>query len=146
MKQQNIVKSETGRPNLRPHSFFSPFFENDFIPSLFSAQEHTGLSVSEDDNNIYVEAALPGLKQDDVQITFENGTLWIKGERQEEQKDKKRSFYKKCQSSFSYHLNVPGHIDEKKDPSASFKDGVVQITFAKAKEKKAKEIKITKKA
>jgi HSP20 family protein len=145
-QQQNLVKNENLRPANRPFSLFSPLFENEFLPSLFSTQEHTGLSVSEDENNIYVEAALPGLKQDDVQITYENGTLWIKGQREEEQKDKKRSFYKKSQASFSYHLNVPGHIDDKKEASASFKDGVVQITFSKAKEKKAKEIKINKKA
>jgi HSP20 family protein len=42
------------------------------------------MSVSEDKNHVYIEAHLPGLKTDDIELSFERGVLWIKGEKKEE--------------------------------------------------------------
>ncbi|MFA5249814.1 MAG: Hsp20/alpha crystallin family protein [Parachlamydiales bacterium] len=109
---------------------------------LFNFNERSGLSLCEDEKNIYVEAALPGLKADDIEVTYEKGTLWIKGEKSEEEKEKK--YYQKASSSFSYRINVPGEIDEKKEIDASYKDGIMRITFAKAKRSEPRKINVKK--
>jgi HSP20 family protein len=124
---------------IRPSELF--FDENeeewDLVP-----QETSNLSISEDKNSIYVEAALPGLSQEDIEVTFDNNLLWIKGEKKEEKKDKK--FYKKAISSFSYRVAVPGEIDEKKEIEASYKNGIMKVTFPKAKKTEPKKITIKK--
>jgi len=124
---------------IRPSELF--FDENeeewDLVP-----QETSNLSISEDKNSIYVEAALPGLSQEDIEVTFDNNLLWIKGEKKEEKKDKK--FYKKAISSFSYRVAVPGEVDEKKEIEASYKNGVMRVTFPKAKKTEPKKITIKK--
>ena len=117
------------REKLLPfRSFWSfPFGDEDFWGVDFAAQ--TGLSVSEDKSHVFVEAHLPGLKPDDIELTFDRGILWIRGERKEEDKNKK--YYKKALSSFSYRVYVPGQIDEEKMPEASYKDGVLNVRFLK---------------
>ncbi len=140
-EEKQIIKKP--QPFKGPLAFISPWFEEDWFPT-FGSKEPSGLSVSEDASNVYVEASLPGIKAEDIVITYDKGALWIKGERKEEEKDKKRSFYRKASSSFSYHLTVPGNVDEKKEPEASYKDGIMTVTFKKAKESEPKKIKVKK--
>jgi HSP20 family protein len=97
-----------------------------------------GLSVSEDEKNVYVEAALPGIDPKDVEITLDKGILWIKGEAKEEEKQKK--FYRKSARSFSYRVAVPGDINTKVEPNAVSKNGVMKVTFAKSPAAEPKKI------
>jgi HSP20 family protein len=90
----------------------------------------TGLSVSEDNTHVYVEAALPGVDPKNVEITFDKGVLWIKGETAQEEKEKK--FYRKATSSFSYRVAVPGELYLTRDPEAESVHGVMKITFTKS--------------
>ena len=100
----------------------------------------SGLSVSEDESNVYIEAALPGLKSDDIEMTFDKGILWIKGEKKEETQEKNRKYYRKSVGIFSYRVAVPGNVDESKHPEATFKQGVLKVTFSKTKKSEPKKI------
>ena len=120
-----------------PH--FLDFFEEDWD---IMPKESSGLSISEDENNIYVEAALPGLKPEEIEITLDKNILWIKGEKKEEEKKKK--YYKKASSSFSYRVIVPNEIDETKEIDATYKDGIMKVCFPKSKKTKPKKINIKK--
>jgi len=134
---------------LIPRSFWD--FPSIRLPSLWGEDEDwpivstpSGLSVSEDEKNVYVEAAVPGIDPDDVDITFDKGTLWIKGEAKEEEKDKKRKFYRKASRSFSYRVSVPSEVDPNAEPEASYKNGVMTVTFAKSPSSQPKKIKVKK--
>ncbi len=102
----------------------------------------SGLSVSEDEKHVYVEAALPGIKPEEVEVTFEKGVLWIKAEKKEESGDKGKKFYRKATSSFSYRVAVPGNIDESSQPEATIKHGMIHIAFAKTQKTQPKKIPI----
>jgi HSP20 family protein len=108
-----------------------------FLPS-------SGLTVSEDDKNVYVEAAVPGLDPDKVDVTFEKGVLWIRGNQAEEEKDEQKKFYRKASSAFSYRVAVPGDVDESVEPEASCKNGIMKVTFAKRPEVQPKKIAVKK--
>lgn len=127
---------------LEPRSFWSfprirfPFslFEN--VDDDWDLQEFSspsGLSVSEDEEHVYIEAALPGLKSDEIEMIFDKGVLWIKGEKREESEDKKRKFYRRAMRSFSYRLAVPGDVDETKEPRATCRHGVIRVEFQKTR-------------
>jgi HSP20 family protein len=100
----------------------------------------SGLSISEDDTHVYVETALPGIDPKDVEITFDKGMLWVKGETKEEEKKKK--YYRKATSSFSYRVAIPGDIDPNKEPVATAKHGIMTIAFAKSPVSSPKKISV----
>lgn len=101
-----------------------------------------GLSVYEDDDKVYVEAAVPGINPKDVEVTFQDGYLWIHGETKEEEGDKKKKYYRKASKSFSYRVAVPGDVDESKDPEATYKHGVMTIAFTKSPKAQPKKIQV----
>lgn len=120
------------------------------IPSIWNDEDiwettpvsSNGLSISEDENNVFVEAALPGIEPKDVEITFQDGYLWIHGESKEEEKDKAKKYYRHSSKSFSYRVAVPGEINEDVEPEASSKNGIMMVTFAKSPKKQPKKIQI----
>jgi HSP20 family protein len=134
--------------DLIPSRFFSfpmmktPSIWNDEDDWLTTTTTPSGLSVSEDDKHIYVEAAVPGIDPKDVEITYQDGYLWIRGETKEEEKDKARKYYRQSSKSFSYRVAVPGEINEKIEPEASSKHGVMTVTFEKAPKTQPKKIQI----
>lgn len=123
---------------------FSLFEENEDEGWLQDFSDPSGLSVYEDDNHVYVEAALPGLKAEEIEMTFEKGVLWIKAERKEEVEDKNKKFYRKATSNFSYRVAVPGDVDENHEPEARFANGMLKVIFSKSKKIEPKKIQIKK--
>lgn len=101
-----------------------------------------GLSVYEDDEKVYVEAAVPGIDPKDVEVTFQDGYLWIRGETKEEEGDKKKKYYRRASKSFSYRVAVPGDIDVSKDPEATYKHGVMTVAFVKSPKAQPKKIQV----
>ena len=97
-----------------------------------------GLAISEDDKNVYVEAAVPGIDPKEIEVTFDKGVVWIKGEAQDEEKERK--FYRRDSRSFSYRVMVPGDINTNVEPTAEYKNGVMHITFAKSPKSQPKKI------
>ena len=124
---------------LIPRSFwrFPTFFEEEeaLLPSTTTI---SGLSISEDDKSVYVEAALPGIDPKNIDVSFDKDILTITGEKEEEEKRKK--YYRKASSSFAYRLLVPGDIGTKKEPKAEAKNGVMTVTFTKIPQSKPKKI------
>ncbi|PIS02702.1 MAG: hypothetical protein COT85_01340 [Chlamydiae bacterium CG10_big_fil_rev_8_21_14_0_10_42_34] len=87
-----------------------------------------GLTFKEDDGCFLLEAVIPGVKADQVDIKLEKGSICI-----EAKSDKYR---------YSYQALLPsGEIDESAAPEASLEDGILRIQFPKAKQ--AKPLKIT---
>lgn len=121
-------------------SFPSIFENGDEILEHF--EESSGLSVSEDEANIYVEACVPGITPQEIEMSYEKGILWIKAMKKEETEDKKKKFYRKATSSFSYRVALPSNVDDTKEPEATCKDGILKVTFAKKKSSQAKKIPI----
>jgi HSP20 family protein len=79
-----------------------------------------------------VQADVPGLKNEDVNVTIDDGTLSIKGKRTltapdggKAQRRERRSF------EFSRSFTLPTKIDPEKS-AAEVKDGVLTVTLVKA--------------
>lgn len=113
-----------------------PFWadDEDFVPTTTPSD----LAISEDDKKVYVEAAVPGINPSDIEVTFDKGIVWIKGETKEEESKKK--YYRKATSSFSYRVAVPGEIDHTTEPEATCKNGVMTVAFTKAEKAQPKKI------
>ena len=134
--------------DLIPKNFFSfpsiqmPSIWNDDDDWLTMPSSPSGLSVSEDDKKIYIEAALPGIDPKNVEITTQDGYLWIRGETKEEEEDKGRKYYRKAAKSFSYRVAVPGDIDNSIDPTATYKHGIMTVAFMKSAKSQPKKVQV----
>ncbi|MBN2478930.1 MAG: Hsp20/alpha crystallin family protein [Parachlamydiales bacterium] len=118
--------------------FFRDFFDLD--ADTFSKSENNSISLYENDDKYFVEAALPGIDQNDIQISFEKGILWIQAESKKEEKDVK--YYMKANKNCSYKIPIPQKVDENETPEATFKNGILKISFSKTKNSKPKKIEI----
>lgn len=100
---------------------------------------------AEDESGYRITVELPGLDEKDVDVTLADGVLTIRGEKKQEDEEKRRDYYRTERSygSFRRVLAVPGEVDEAKI-RASFKKGVLTVELPKTAEaqKKVKHIDI----
>jgi HSP20 family protein len=103
------------------------------------------LDVKEDDKSYAVTADLPGLKESDVDVTFDDGVLTIRGEKKVERDEKKDTWHlvERSYGSFARQISLPAGIQEDKI-EAKFDKGVLTITLPKQTEaqKSAKKIQV----
>jgi HSP20 family protein len=99
------------------------------------------LDVAETDDDFVVKASLPGMKPEDLEITYDSNVLTIKGEIKDEQEvDEKRYHLRERRfGSFSRSVTLPTTI--KADAiDARFDAGVLTLHLPKAEEAKPKRI------
>jgi HSP20 family protein len=102
------------------------------------------MDVTERDNEYVIRMDMPGVSREDIDITLAEGVLTVSGEvkRQHEEKAGDRLIREeRCYGKLSRSVRLGSHIDDKK-VSASYKDGVLELTLPKAEEMKPKKITI----
>jgi HSP20 family protein len=93
------------------------------------------VDVSETDKAYEIAAELPGMDEKDIEVKVVDGSLTIKGEKQEEKEEKKKDYYlsERRFGSFERRFEVPEGVDADKI-EASFKKGVLTVTLPKKPE------------
>ena len=108
-----------------------------------TAGGYPALDLWEDEENLYVEAELPGMELGDLEI-FVNGDdqLSIKGERKPPEIEK-ASWHRRERGfgSFSRLMSLPQNVDAEK-VQAEFKNGVLTISMPKKEESKPRRIEV----
>ena len=84
----------------------------------------------EHDGELVLRADLPGLSRDDVKVELADNAVTITGERRDEREEKREGFYSSERSygKFYRRLPLPQGVDTE-DATASFRDGVLEITM-----------------
>lgn len=87
------------------------------------------MDVLQKDGNLVIRAELPGVKQDDVDITLANGVLTISGQSKDEHEEQRGGYYvrERRRGSFRRSLTLPEGTDDSK-VHARFEDGVLEVT------------------
>ncbi len=108
-----------------------------------SGQWYPPVDIYSDDERVVVQAELPGLKNDDVEISFNAGVLTIKGERKHETEVKEEGYHRveRAYGTFQRAFTVPAEVDPT-NIKADLKDGILTLTLPKAEEAKARKIKV----
>ncbi len=117
--------------------------ETDFLPlrSLRLANESVNaIEVSEDEQNVYVQAEMPGLEKKDINIEFNDGLLTIQGERQEKKENKNKTYSEFNYGKIQRTVNV-GNVDDNK-AIAEFSNGIITVTLPKREVEKSKKIRV----
>ena len=102
------------------------------------------VDVSETEEKVTVKAVLPGIASADVDVSFDDGVLTIKGEKKVEETEEKENYYRKeiRYGAFSRSIALPTEV-KSEEAAAEFADGILTVTLPKAEEAKPKTIKIT---
>lgn len=116
----------------------SPWF-GDFRPTVFKPH----LDVTDEGDRLEVTAELPGMDKEDVEITFEDGVLVLKGEKKHEEEKKEKGCYRLERSYGRFQRNIPLPADvDVEHGEATFDKGVLKIRFTKLPKPAAKAKKI----
>ena len=87
------------------------------------------------------------MEEKDIEVTLSGDTLTIKGEKKEEKEDKGKNYYYMERSYGSFNRVIPlGAETDAGKASASFKNGVLNITVPKSQSAKARGTKVPIKA
>jgi HSP20 family protein len=99
--------------------------------SLFEARAYPRVDIRETDTEFILDAEVPGLSKDQVNVEVKDDTLVIRGEkREEEQKKGKYNVREIKRSSFVRTFALNDNVDAEKI-SAKFTDGMLEVTVPK---------------
>ena len=90
------------------------------------------IDVTETDKEFRITADLPGMDEKDLEVSFIDGGLSIKGEKREEHEEEKGDVYRaeRRYGAFERMMPLSSDIDVNK-AKATFKKGVLKITLPK---------------
>ena len=128
-----LVPSKTYGLGLFDDFFDTPFSgRRDFSNTLMKTD------VQEKDGNYILDMDLPGFAKEDIHIDLNGDYLTISAEHKEETEDKSGQYIRKERrfGSFARSFNV-SDVDTDKI-TASYKDGVLELSMPKQTEEKAK--------
>ena len=123
--------------SMTPFDFFEDFSRNlfnDFKSNLIKTDIH------ETDNEYLVEAELPGIPKENIQVTYEDGVLTISGQQQIDtvDEDKKGKLIRSERSSTSLRRQYLLENVKEDEIKASYSDGILKVTLPKDSNKEIK--------
>jgi HSP20 family protein len=112
------------------------------FPSVNLERGFPKVDIIDHDNEIEVQAALPGVKKEDLDVTINNQTITIRTSTKEEKKEEGKYFRREIsRGEFQRTLSLPDYVDYD-NAKASFKDGILKVTMPKTEKGKRKSIEI----
>ena len=95
------------------------------------------------DHEVVLKAELPDMTREDIDITVDNGTLTIRGEKKFSSEVKEESFHRieRRYGSFSRSFSLPQTVDPHK-VEAEYKQGVLTVRLPLREEAKPRQIKV----
>jgi HSP20 family protein len=102
------------------------------------------LDISSTADALVVEASLPGVKPDDVEITIENGALTIRGTTASERREGEGDYLVQeiRRGEFVRTVSLPSGLEPDK-ATATFENGVLTLRVPKAEQVKPRQIRIS---
>ena len=103
------------------------------------------MDMYEEGDNVVIKVKAPGFKENNMDITIEDGSVCITGkiEEETEEKNKKKKYYRKELKSQSFTRRVDLPVRVKADKAeAEFENGILTILLPKAEESKPKSVRV----
>jgi HSP20 family protein len=111
--------------------------------ALTTANFAPPVDVYEDEQGVTLKIEVPGIDEKDIDVSIENNTLTVGGERKLEKEEKEENFQRveRQYGSFTRSFTLPNWVDLEQ-VSAHYNKGVLKIRLAKKAEAKPKQIKV----
>jgi len=131
---------------------FREFFEDMFHSWVLAPWRREGLprlgfnpdvDVSESDKEYNVSIELPGLSKDEIEVSLDEGSLIVSGEKREGREEEKGDYVRveRSYGSFRRRISLPAEVDESA-VEATYKNGVLRIKLPKSEDARGERIKI----
>ncbi len=140
-----VVRKPINDPIL---SFFDEFLSNQ-LAKVDSNVKYVvpAVNIKENDKEVIIDVAAPGLSKKDFEISVENNTLTISAHKEEEKVEEGTNFVKKefGFEKFQRSFTIPEDMFDTENIKATYKNGVLEITIPKKAEeqKKVKKIQVS---
>lgn len=143
----SIIRRNPFRDMLDLRSDMDRLIEQAFsTPSRLGWVNETSLDldVAEDEEQYIVKASLPGLDPEDLDITYTNKVLTIKGEVRGEEETEKRRYHmrERWYGSFSRSIQLPANVNANAI-EAKYDKGILTLTMPKTEEEKPRRISVS---
>ncbi len=128
----------------RMDEIFGEFFgQTPFAIAATEAVWSPLVDVHETKEGFLLQVELPGVKQEDIQVSMVGDTLTLKGERKRETEVKEDSYHRieRSYGTFQRSIVLPSVLDPNR-VKATYREGVLEIQLPKKEEAKPKEIKV----
>lgn len=124
---------------MKLHEDMNKLFDNFFANTGLERSVGAGfgwnpsVDVKETESAIEISAELPGLGEDDIEVSLDNDSLVLRGEKKEERKEESKGFHRieRSYGSFYRRIPVPVPVDEEKI-EAKFEKGVLNVVLPKS--------------
>jgi HSP20 family protein len=101
------------------------------------------VDIYENKDQIVLEAELPGMKQEDFDLSIENNVITLRGERRFEKTDETDNYHRveRSYGSFTRSFTLPQTVAAE-GAKAEYNNGVLRVTLPKREETKARRIEV----
>ena len=102
------------------------------------------VDIYENKDQIVIEAELPGMKQDDFDLSIENNVITLRGERKFEKTDETDNYHRveRSYGAFTRSFTLPQTVSAE-GATAEYNNGVLRVTLPKREETKARRIQVS---
>lgn len=132
---RELASLEVDRLNRMFSDFYGETFGRGWMPAVDIFEN--------DEREVVIKAELPDMKREDINLTFENGVLTLKGERRFEDEKRRDSYHRieRQYGSFSRSFTLPNTVDASRI-HATYRDGVLTVRLPQREEAKPKQISV----
>lgn len=131
--------SSLARVRREMDELFDRFFGEGNGSSLVPGAWYAPVALWEDDEHLYLEVEVPGVFQDDLELTVHQGTLRISGERKAPEADRESWYNERRYGRFERVISLPEAVAAD-SIKAELHDGILHVTLTKKPEAQPKRI------
>jgi HSP20 family protein len=126
----------------RVNSLFRDFSEGE--SALTTASFIPAVDIYEDEKKVVLKLEVPGIQEKDLDVSVENNTLTVRGERKFEKEEKEENFHRieRRYGSFYRAFTLPTTVDTE-SIDAKYDAGVLKLELKKKPEAQPKQIKVS---
>ena len=120
-----------------------PSLDDDGARALFDGTSFPALDVIETDDALEISAEVPGVKEDELDVTISGDTLILKGEKASAHEEKEDNYHLVERRYGSFRRQIPlGFVPDDGAVDAKFADGILNLRIVKPAAAKAEVQKI----
>jgi len=134
-EMERLFEQFMGRSWMRPFNWENPLW-SEMAKSM--EVRVPSVDVIDREEEVVVRAEIPGVDKENLEVSLSDDRLTIKGSTRQEKEEKEAGEYTRremSRGSFTRVVTLPANVDGEK-ASASFKDGVLEMTLPKLKPSK----------
>jgi HSP20 family protein len=128
------------------HNQMDQLFQTLTTETPRNGSDHTSLPVDirQSDEMYTIEASVPGFRPENVEVTYDDGVLTIRGQHNDEQQQKDGSFVRRERklTSVFRQISLPAEV-RAEEITASFENGVLTVKIPRAQKAQPKRIQVT---